>query len=146
MTAIATRFPSAARLDAGDLAQALLGRLRQHAAIAAPVRLAPQRQAAPDQARWRSEQVRWIVLSGLSAAAPLGAPETILLDLARCIFADLPMTELRRELAHLERRGLAVVREHGLGRRTAKATAEGLAVADYSAPCPMGIGRPLRAF
>ncbi len=146
MTAIATRFPSATRLDAGDLAQALLGRLRKNATIAAPRRAASQRQAAPDQARMRSEQVRWIALSGLLAAAPLGASEAILLDLARCIFADLPMIELRRELAHLERRGLAVVRERGAGRWTAKATAEGLAVADYSAPCPMGIGRPLRPF
>ncbi|HIE5098587.1 TPA: hypothetical protein ACXNC8_004674, partial [Stenotrophomonas maltophilia] len=123
MTAIATRFPSTARLDAGDLAQALLGRLRQNVAIAAPVRLAPQWQVAPDQARMRSEQVRWIVLSGLSAAAPLGASEAILLDLACCIFADLPIAELRRELAHLELRGLAVVRERGAGRWTAKATA-----------------------
>ncbi|MBN4939752.1 hypothetical protein JY409_17055 [Stenotrophomonas maltophilia] len=144
MTVIATRFLSTAGLDAGDLAQALLGRFRQYAAISAPRRPTPQRQAAPDQARMRSEQVRWIVLSGLSAAAPFGASEAILLDVARCIFADLSLTELRRELAHLERRRLAVVRERGVVRRTAEATAEGLAVVGYSIPCPMGIARPVR--
>lgn len=144
MTAIAPRSPSTVRFDPGNLAQALLDRLCGHAALAIPHRPAPKRQAAPERPRQRAEQARWVVLSGLSEAAPWGASELILLDLARCIFPDLTMTELRRELAHLERRGLAVVHGGVIGLRSAEATEEGLAVVGYSAPCPMGIARPAR--
>lgn len=143
MTSIATHTASPVRHFAADAAVGrLLNRLTHLAAIAAPRRSEPQRPHSLDLDRLRTEQVRWIILRALDAAAPIGASQDVLLHLLRAMYPDMDMPELCHELEHLALRGLAVIHRYSVDQWIAETTEQGALVVGYCIPCPAGIGRP----
>lgn len=90
----------------------------------------------------RREQVRWLMLSALDAARPLGANEHLILSVVRELIADLTPRELRRELDYLEGRGLVQLAHQDAPIWHAELTRAGIDVVEYTCDCDAGIARP----
>jgi hypothetical protein len=92
----------------------------------------------------RREDARWKILRVIDAGRPVGVNAAIV----RRVLSDLKLhfsqAELRRELAYLGDLGLIEVGAAD-GELYAKATAQGVAVVEYTAPAPAGIARPVKA-
>ncbi|MEW5763701.1 MAG: cytoplasmic protein [Acidobacteriota bacterium] len=97
-----------------------------------------------DLEKAQREEIRWRLLRALDAGRPLPVLESLLLRI--CQDVDLPATpsQVRRELAYLEIRGL--VRIHGKLGPTwrAELTRDGVDVVEYAVACESGIARPPR--
>jgi hypothetical protein len=90
------------------------------------------------------EFVRWMILRMLYAIRPGGASETIILRVLQDLDFDCELNDVRQEIDHLHSLGLA---EAGQDTRTggwSRLTAQGVAVVEYNAPAPSGIGRTKR--
>lgn len=99
--------------------------------------------AAIDMARAEREALRWILLSALWHGRPYGVSEHVLLMTARDVLLRSTADQIRAELSSLEKRGLVTI-----GKTQplwwAELTAEGEAMVDYRAECPVDIARPPR--
>ena len=96
-------------------------------------------------AKRRREQLRWLILSTLNAARPIGATESLVMDCVDGVLKSVTRDELRRELDYLESRKLiAVRRDDTRPRWEAKLTRHGADVAEYTVPCEPGIARPTK--
>ncbi len=92
----------------------------------------------------RREQLRWLMLSALDAARPLGANEHLILSVVRELIADLTPRELRRELDYLEERGLVKLARKDTPAWHAELTRDGIDVVEYTVECDPGIARPAK--
>lgn len=90
----------------------------------------------------RREQLRWLMLSALDAARPLGANEHLILSVVRELIADLTPRELRREFDYLEERGLVKLAHKDTPAWHAELTRDGIDVVEYTVECDPGIARP----
>lgn len=90
----------------------------------------------------RREQLRWLMLSALDAARPLGANEHLVLSVVRELIQDLTPRELRRELDYLEERGLVKLAQKDTPAWHAELTRDGIDVTEYTVECDPGIARP----
>lgn len=95
-----------------------------------------------DLEKSRREQVRWLILTALDAARPIGTTEHVILSPVREIIPDLTPRELRRELDYLEERGLAKLAHKDTPNWRAELTRDGIDVVEYTVECDPGIARP----
>jgi hypothetical protein len=90
----------------------------------------------------RREQLRWLIMTALDAARPIGANEQLILSVVRELIADLTPRELRRELDYLEERGLIKLAHKDSPTWLAELTRDGIDVVEYTCDCDPGIARP----
>lgn len=96
-----------------------------------------------DPAKFRREHIRWIVLLALNNARPMGAPDRLVLSIARAEYPDITLIELRRELNYLAGRKLVALRlPHDAGEWHGELTRYGVDVVEYTVSCEPGIARP----
>lgn len=95
-----------------------------------------------DLEKQRREQLRWLILTTLNAARPLGANEHLVLSTVREVILDVGSIELRRELDYLDERGLAKLKVPPNGIWFAELTRDGIDVVEYTCDCDPGIARP----
>jgi hypothetical protein len=90
------------------------------------------------------EFVRWMILRMLYAGRPGVVSETILLRVLQSLDFKCELDDVRRNLDYLRSVGLAETGGNGLAGRSARLTELGIAVVEYSAHAPSGVGRPRR--
>jgi hypothetical protein len=95
-----------------------------------------------DLERRLRETTRWLMLRLLYAGRPTGASELILMHLLNELGWGYTEEDMRRELDYLGSRDLAEVGQDDLVGWWGRLTSHGVAVAEYAAPAPAGIGRP----
>lgn len=90
------------------------------------------------------ETLRWLIVSTLNAARPLGASEPLILSAIAGIPFRVTALELRRELEYLEERGILLTNPASKDTPSwhAKLTRHGTDVAEYTVECNPGIARP----
>ena len=90
------------------------------------------------------ETLRWLILSTLNAARPLGAAEPLVLSAISGIPFRVTALELRRELDYLEERRLIEIDPASKDTPTwhAKLTRHGVDVTEYTVAIEAGIARP----
>ncbi len=88
------------------------------------------------------EHTRWLILSALNCARPVGTNEEIILSAV--IAAKVPATllEIRRELDYLEERELVEISGRDGPVWFAKLKRYGVDVVEYTVDCDPGIARP----
>lgn len=88
------------------------------------------------------EVLRWRILQTLDVGHPYPVREDTLL--ATVGGPDMPITntDVRREVAYLEKRDLVSISGRGLGPWMMELTRYGLDVAQYAVECQAGIARP----
>jgi hypothetical protein len=91
----------------------------------------------------RREDARWKVLLVVDAGRPIGVNEGIICRVLSDLKEPFSRDEVRRELDYLRELGLVEVGEAD-DVWFAKATAQGLAVVEYTAPAPAGVARPAK--
>ena len=94
------------------------------------------------EARRRTETIRWLLLVTLNVARPAGAPQGLLLSVMRAEYPDATSMEIRRELDYLEGRDLITIRTDQLGTVVAKIDRYGIDIVEYVVDCEPGIARP----
>lgn len=97
---------------------------------------------AIDLERQQREQLRWLILSVLDAARPLGANEQLILAAVSDVPLRVSSRDLRRELDYLDARGLVRIVGQDGPMWSAELTREGIDVAEYTCDCDAGIARP----
>jgi hypothetical protein len=95
-----------------------------------------------DPEKSHRETLRWLILLTLHAARPLGAGETLMLDIVRQVIPGCTVRELRNELDYLMERELLHLDGRAGPQWRAKLTRIGADVVEYTAPCDPGIARP----
>ncbi len=93
--------------------------------------------------RMRREDARWKMLRVIDAGHPVGVNASIIRRVLSDLSLPLSQADLRRELVYLRDLGLIEIGEAD-GEQFAKATAAGVAVVEYTAPVPAGVGRPAK--
>ena len=90
------------------------------------------------------ETLRWLILSTLNAARPLGAAEMLILSAISGIPFRVTALDLRRELDYLEERKLVEIDPASKDTPAwhSKLTRYGVDVVEYTVPCDPGIARP----
>jgi hypothetical protein len=88
------------------------------------------------------EEARWRMLRVLDAARPVGANETLIFRVLHDVQLAFTPMQIRRELTYLA--DLDLVELIGTGTETwsAKLTARGVDIVEYTAPAPASIARP----
>lgn len=94
-----------------------------------------------DIARSEREVLRWIILSTLFHARPIGCNEHVLLRTAYDIPLRATQVMVRQEMGYLRDHGLISINDSD-AYWFAKLTANGQDLCDYRADCPKGIARP----
>jgi hypothetical protein len=88
------------------------------------------------------EEARWRILRVLDAGRPIGVNETIVWRVLHDVKIGLSLMQVRRELEYLKDLGLARLEDVGTETWSAKLTALGVDVAEYTVDSPPGIARP----
>jgi len=96
---------------------------------------------AIDVGRAEREAIRWVLLLALWHSRPSGTSEYVLLRTCQDIQIRVTNDQIRSELVSLQKRGLVTVARTGPVWE-AELTAEGEAVVDYRADCPVDVARP----
>ena len=94
-----------------------------------------------DMAKAQSEELRWLILTALNAARPMGTSEAIIRRAIDAIVPGVTDLEIRRELDYLSVRRLIDLecdRPVWFG----KINRNGIDVYEYTVPCDPGIARP----
>jgi hypothetical protein len=97
-----------------------------------------------DNEKIRRESLRWLILLALNNARPLGAYESVVLQVAQSVYIDATALELRRELDYLAGRALLSIAKEPSGRWHAELTHKGVDVTEYTVDCEPGIARPAK--
>jgi len=95
-----------------------------------------------DLEKAKTEHLRWLILTALNAARPVGTSETIVLSALQAVPLPVTLVELRREMEYLEDRKLVVVAGKESPCWHAKLTHHGVDVVEYTVECHPGIARP----
>lgn len=90
----------------------------------------------------RRESMRWHLLNALDKARPLGALDVLLLDVVRCIYADVTVNELHTQMDYLSGLSLMAITKQPDGHWHGKLTTLGINVVEYACDCPVGVARP----
>jgi hypothetical protein len=90
------------------------------------------------------EFIRWMVLRMLYACRPGAACETIILRVLQTLEFDCEPDDVRQAVDYMQSVGLAEAGQHRRTGPCARLTALGIAVVEYNAQSPSGIGRPQR--
>jgi hypothetical protein len=88
------------------------------------------------------EEARWRILRVLDAGRPIGVNETIVWRVLHDVKIGLSLTQVRRELEYLQDLGLAKLEDMETETWSAKLTALGVDVVEYTVDSPPGIARP----
>ncbi len=91
------------------------------------------------------EFARWMILRMLYAGRPGGASEIIVLRVLQSLDFYCKSNDVRQDIDYLHSIGLAETGQDSKTRRWARLTELGVAVVEYSAQAPSGIGRPRRS-
>lgn len=94
------------------------------------------------EARRRTETMRWILLVTLNIARPAETQMGLLLSVMRAEYPDATSMEILRELDYLKGRDLITIRRDELGTVYAKIDRYGIDIVGYSVDCEPGIARP----
>lgn len=97
---------------------------------------------AIDMAKARREGMRWHLINALDKARPVGAIDTLLLDVVRCIYPDTTVKELHSQLDYLDNKNLVVLKKYSDGHWHSCLNSHGIDVFEYAVKCPAGIARP----
>jgi hypothetical protein len=97
-----------------------------------------------DMLKARREGMRWHLLNAMDKARPLGAIDTLLLDVVRCIYPDTTANELHTQLDYLNGLALVVLIKQPDGHWHSRLSASGVDVVEYTTDCPIGIARPIK--
>ena len=97
---------------------------------------------AIDIEKAQRESLRWLILTCLNAARPIGTSEAIILSAIQAVPLDMTMMELRRELTYLEDRQLITITGKGSPSWHAELNYHGIDVVEYTVDCHPGIARP----
>lgn len=95
-----------------------------------------------DLERQQREQLRWLILSVLDAARPLGANEQLMLRAINDVPLHVTTRELRRELDYLEECSLVRITGQDGPLWSAELTRSGIDLVEYTCECEPGIARP----
>jgi len=95
-----------------------------------------------DMEKARRWEMRWMILTALYAAQPVGTTEAILLQAMESVVPGLTMLEIRRELDYLAERDLVTVSAQDMPIWFAKINRHGIDIVEYTVPCHPGIARP----
>ncbi|MCZ3076839.1 hypothetical protein V8942_11925 [Acinetobacter baumannii] len=95
-----------------------------------------------DMQKIRREGMRWHLLNALDKARPLGALDTLLLDVMRALYPDTTPQELHVQLDYLEERKLVEIKKNPDGHWHAKLDRLGIDIVEYTIDCQAGITRP----
>ena len=90
------------------------------------------------------EQSRWLILSVLNAARPIGTNEGLILSTIQSVLPGVTQQELRREMTYLEDRKLIEISQQHTGTWFGKLTRNGVDLVEYTVPVDPGIARPPR--
>lgn len=93
-------------------------------------------------ARRRTETMRWILLVTLNIARPAETQLGMMLSVMRAEYPDATSMEIRRELDYLKDRDLITLRTDTLGTVYAKIDRYGIDIVEYTVDCEPGIARP----
>ena len=88
------------------------------------------------------EEARWRILRVLDAGRPIGVNESILWRVLHDVKIGLSRIQMRRELEYLQDLGLAKLEDIETETPSAKLTAHGVDVVEYTVDSPPGIARP----
>lgn len=97
-----------------------------------------------DVLKSRRESMRWHLLNALDKARPIGALDILLLDIIRCIYADVTNNELHAQLDYLHSHHFVELEKRPDGHWHAKLNHNGIDVVEYTIDCPVGIARPAK--
>ena len=95
-----------------------------------------------DLVKARRENMRWLLLSTLNNARPLGAMDVLVLTVVQAIYPDATANELHAQLAYLENKELVDIARKPDGHWHAILNSNGIDVVEYTIDCPAGIARP----
>ena len=90
----------------------------------------------------RREGMRWHLLNALDKARPLGAMDTLLLDVMLAIYPDVTPNEVHVQLEYLEQRKMVEISKQPTGHWHAKLDRLGIDCVEYTSDCKAGIARP----
>ena len=90
------------------------------------------------------EFTRWMILRMLYACRPGAASETIIMRVLQNLDFDCDLDDVREAIEYMQSAGLAETGHHSRTAWRARLTALGVAVVEYNARAPSGIGRPRR--
>jgi hypothetical protein len=97
---------------------------------------------AIDLQQKQREEARWRILRVLDAGRPFGCIETIIWRTLHDVKLPLTLMEVRRELSYLRDLLLVEISNQETELWSAKLTANGVDVVEYTLPAPRGIARP----
>lgn len=95
-----------------------------------------------DLVKARREGMRWLLLTALNNARPLGAMDQLMLTVTQDMFPDATANELHQQLEYLEDKKLVDIEKRPDGHWHSKLSATGVDVVEYTEHCPAGIARP----
>ena len=95
-----------------------------------------------DMERARREEPRWLILSALNAARPVGAPETIVKNAVETVILDVTALEIRNQLDYLAERNLITIAHRDGPVWFAKINNHGMDIVEYTIDVHPGIARP----
>ena len=97
-----------------------------------------------DLLKTRRAGMRWHLINALDKARPIGALDTLLLDVMREIYPDATANELHQQLSYLEQKDMVDINRQPSGHWHGCLTADGVDVVEYTSDCPQGIARPIK--
>ena len=97
-----------------------------------------------DLLKTRRSSMRWHLMNALDKARPIGAMDTLLLDVMREIYPDATPNEPHQQMDYLEDLGMIDVVKQPDGHWHGCLTAKGVDVVEYTSDCPQGIARPAK--
>ena len=90
----------------------------------------------------RRESARWVILLAIQAGQEIGTTDEMTLSVVRGAWPDIKRKFVRTQLDYLEGKGLVTVERPPVRPWSAKLTARGHDVVDYTVDCEAGIDRP----
>lgn len=97
-----------------------------------------------DLKQMEREQSRWLILSVLNAARPVGTNEGLILSTIQAVLPGVTQQEIRREMDYLEDRKLIKVSNKHTGVWFGELARYGVDVVEYTVSVEPGIARPPR--
>ena len=88
------------------------------------------------------EDARWRILRVLDAGRPIGANEDLIFRVLHDVKVPSTMNTVRRDLTYLRDLGLIEIEGQNSETWSAKLTAKGVQVVEYTVDTPPGIARP----
>lgn len=95
-----------------------------------------------DPEKSRRETLRWVLMSALDAARPMGTGEAVLLTTLNSALSQVTQRELRQALDYLEKRELIDVSGRDSPQWWANLTRYGIDIVEYTVDVHPGIARP----